>query len=628
MLRLARAALGVPVAEVSTPSSPPSRCAARFAERVLESDDVLIVADAAADARFANDPSVNARRGVRFYAGVALRDPHGRELGVLSLLDFRPRELEPPQREALADLAVLASQALEAGGQPAEPASSAEYQLVPDLTADKVLDRVPEGVVILDSAGLILAGNAPLRHLFGVTDTAVGHHVADFLDEVGEEDVARWLAQVQQQGRPALGVRLTGVRADGRQFPLEVVISPAKGSVSSRFVAVVRDIGVTRQLEQAVLERETRLQMLADEVSIGIVVIDRWGRFLSANPYFQRLLGYGERELQTGPMNWRDVIHPDDREPHGDLVSELTVGKLDRLHVEKRFLRRDGSVFWGSITLSVVRGGDGEPVHYIGLVEDIDDRKRAAQEMEAALRAQRQANELLARVNADQSAFISAVSHEFRTTLTGIRGFAELLRDYEVTPDEVRSFAGEIHREASRLNGMIQEMLDLERMESGQAHLSVGPVDVNQLLTLAAERVRFAAPELRVRVELADDVGVVHADSERLVQAFAHILGNAANHTPAGGIITISSRRRPCGVQVTVADTGPGIPEDALERIFERYARVEQTSARSLMGLGLGLAIVRQIANMHGGRVWAENIPGGGSRFVLELPFEPGRKLS
>lgn len=224
--------------------------------------------------------------------------------------------------------------------------------------------------------------------------------------------------------------------------------------------------------------------------------------------------------------------------------------------------------------------------------------------------------EQLSRLRAE---FVATVSHEFRTPLTGIQGFSEMMRD-EVLPVELmREYAGDINKDAQRLNRLMNDMLDLDLLESGQLKLAVMPVDLNRILVETAANFSSHAATHPIELDLAEDLPKLSADSDRLAQVCTNLLSNAIKYSPEGGRIELRTRREDRSVILTIRDRGIGIPADQLDRIFERYSRIETT--HNIQGTGLGLPIVRQIVHLFGGRVWATSGSGEGSVFHVELPL-------
>jgi signal transduction histidine kinase len=196
-----------------------------------------------------------------------------------------------------------------------------------------------------------------------------------------------------------------------------------------------------------------------------------------------------------------------------------------------------------------------------------------------------------------------------------------MMRDEELTLDEMREYAGDINKDAQRLNRMINEMLDLDRMESGRMTIHPEPMDFNAVIADVADRVRPNAPNHTLTLDLQTDLPQVNADRDRMTQVASNLLNNAVKYSPTGGRITITTRLDGDRLRLDVRDEGLGIPNDALDTIFERYSRVDSKATKDIQGTGLGLPIVRQIVQLHGGKVWAESELGKGSVFHVDLPL-------
>jgi signal transduction histidine kinase len=220
-----------------------------------------------------------------------------------------------------------------------------------------------------------------------------------------------------------------------------------------------------------------------------------------------------------------------------------------------------------------------------------------------------------------RSEFVSIVSHEFRTPLTGIQGFSEMMRDENLTIPEMREYAGDINKDARRLARLITDMLDLDRMESGRMMLNSEPVDLNRIVAETAAQFRLNAADHPIELELDPRLRELVGDADRLTQVVTNLLSNAIKYSPTGGAVELRTERAEKTVVLTVTDHGMGIASEHLEKIFDRYSRLETTETRAIQGTGLGLPIVRQIVQMCSGRVWATSESGRGSVFHVELPL-------
>jgi signal transduction histidine kinase len=289
---------------------------------------------------------------------------------------------------------------------------------------------------------------------------------------------------------------------------------------------------------------------------------------------------------------------------------------------------RVGGQLAGALSFSQVDRPRDWTADDVRIMETVAQELRVAITAAEAFERQRRAVAELERLNRAKSDFVSIVSHEFRTPLTGIQGFSEMMTNEELTLEEMREYAADINKDAHRLNRMITEMLDLDKMESGRMQLHREPVDLNAIVTEAAERLRPTTPSHPLTLRLDPALGQIQGDRDKLIQVLANLLNNAVKYSPKGGEIVLSTRVEGPTAHLVVRDHGMGIPQEALETIFERYGRVESRATRHIQGTGLGLPIVRQIVQLHGGTVWAESTVGEGSVFHVTLPLASARSAT
>jgi len=234
-------------------------------------------------------------------------------------------------------------------------------------------------------------------------------------------------------------------------------------------------------------------------------------------------------------------------------------------------------------------------------------------------------NSMKQQVQASQQAqrdFLANVSHELKTPLTSIQGFAQAMLDgAAATPEAIQRSANIIYSEADRMRRLVESLLDLARLDAGLKSLTRSPLDLGSLLAAVTEKFdpQARAQGVALLTELPPTLPAITGDADRLAQVFTNLLDNALKHTPAGGKVTLAAITLPGWVEVTVSDTGPGIPAEDLSRIFERFYQVDKSRARRA-GVGLGLTISKDIVEAHGGSLRAESVVGLGSRFVVRLP--------
>ena len=233
-------------------------------------------------------------------------------------------------------------------------------------------------------------------------------------------------------------------------------------------------------------------------------------------------------------------------------------------------------------------------------------------------------NEMLQQIQGNQQAmrdFVANVSHELRTPLTSIQGYAQAIQDG--TAPDVKGAAGVIHGESERLGRLVEELLDLARMDTGQTPFERKPVDLEEILSAIVERLMLKAAKKSIQIQNeSNSLPTITGDGDRLAQVFTNLIDNALKHTPEGGKVRLKSEANSGWVSVHVDDTGSGIPPEELSRVFERFYQLDKArSGSGPRGAGLGLAISREIVEAHGGNLEAQSVVGRGSRFTVRLPI-------
>jgi PAS domain S-box-containing protein len=379
-------------------------------------------------------------------------------------------------------------------------------------------------------------------------------------------------------------------------------------------------LAITRaRLYAEVRGSEERFRALVQHATDIILVLDESGIVRSASPSVHPVLGYDPGDL-VGRNNL-ELAYPDDMPALRRTFRTARLRPNASQRAELRFRHSDGSWRW----LEVVATNLLDNPHVAGIVvnaRDATERKRTEQELTQALASQQIVNQELERLNRVKSDFVSVVSHEFRTPLTSICGFSELLVTDELTVEQMKEFAGFINGEALRLDRLLGGILDLNRLESGLVTLQRSPVDLATVIEEVVFRASRSAPRHRIVTDLNGDLPPVWADRDKMTQVLTNLVSNAVKYSPDGGVVTVGATVAEGTIHLRISDQGIGIPADSLETIFDRFTRVESDAARKIAGTGLGLAIVRQLVDLHGGRVWAESTPGEGSTFHLLLPVD------
>jgi two-component system, OmpR family, aerobic respiration control sensor histidine kinase ArcB len=405
---------------------------------------------------------------------------------------------------------------------------------------------------------------------------------------------------------------------------LRVLARQAQAQLELRLLS--RELQERNEALQAEMEERRRRQL--PQARLAAIIESSDDAILSMTP---------DGIIQSWNTGAARIYGHDATEMLGHFIHELTPRELHReldellaraaaganiIGYETIRCRKDGSRFDASVTASPIRE-DGLVRAISWIVRDITPTKAAEREMKEALRLQQCAIEELRQASELKSSFVSVVGHEFRTPLTVIQGFSELIAHADFSEAEMREYANDIYEEAGRLTRLITDMLDLDRMQSGSMSINVSRLDLNRLITEVAQRFQSHAAGHSFRFDLTSALPPVEADEDRLRQVMNNLLSNAIKYSPEGGLVTVRSRPSGDEVHVSVRDEGLGIEPDALERIFNRYARAGTARDQHISGSGLGLPITRQILTMHGGRIWAESEAGVGSTFHFTLPWSP-----
>ncbi|WP_152681899.1 CHASE domain-containing protein [Chromobacterium subtsugae] len=382
---------------------------------------------------------------------------------------------------------------------------------------------------------------------------------------------------------------------------------------------------------RALRQGEERFRMFASIASDWLWELDAEGRLSYCSEHFSELTGVPLGKLLG--RHWREWRPVRANRDQAERLSRLFAGRQEVRDFELSYRRR-AEERWIAINACPLLSADGELCGYRGVGRDITERKRSEQELYGhrnhlqELVAQRTADLLKAkeeaeRANQAKSEFLANMSHELRTPLHGILSFAEIGGDKvgQAPPERIKRYFDNIHASGARLLILLNDLLDLAKLESGRMALHREDVDLCELVRLMtqAEEGRMAEAGIGLKLELPPLPLLAWVDRKSMQQILANLLSNAIKFAPRGSRIRIGLQHFGSIVTLSVADQGPGVPEAELERIFDKFVQSSAT-ANGSGGTGLGLAICRQIALAHAGSIYAENLPAGGICFFVSLP--------
>jgi two-component system sensor histidine kinase/response regulator len=527
----------------------------------------------------------------------AMRDDRGRVTGwVGSCLDLTTRK-----------------RAEEAAAQ-----SSARFQAA--------FDSAPIGVALTGPEGQWLDVNDALCELTGYSkDELLARTFAEITHPDDRATSHQNWVRHNAGGDDSNRIEKRYVRADGQIVWVAVsrtLVHDADGQPLYT-VAHIENITERRDARRSLEEAEERFRRAFDDAPIGMALVGLDGSWLRANASLCQILGYDEPDLLQ--LRFQDLTHPDDLQASLDWTRGLLEGEYRSFAHEKRYVRRDGTIVWAKLSVSLVRDAGDDPLYFVGQIEDVHDRKLAEAETVRLLEREREHVERLRALDAMRDEFVASVSHELRTPLTSIKGYLELVLDGEAGDlnEEQRGYLDTVNRNSERLLGLVGDLLFVAQADAGRLELNLDDVDLGTLAHESVESARPAAAAKRIRLELfADELPSLRGDHARLAQLFDNLVSNALKFTPEGGSVTVSLARGDGSAVLEVRDTGIGIPAAEQKELFGRFFRARGATDRAIQGTGLGLSIARTIAESHGGTIGFESVEGVGTTFRVELPLD------
>jgi PAS domain S-box-containing protein len=383
---------------------------------------------------------------------------------------------------------------------------------------------------------------------------------------------------------------------------------------------------VRQQAEEALVRTNERLAWEAAHMKAvlgsaldAIVTMDHYGRITGFNPAAEAMFGYRRDEVIG--LEMADVIIPERlREAHRRGLARYVATQEAHIlgrRIEMPAVRRDGSEF--PVELTITRIPQGGPPAFTGTMRDLTERRNAEAERQE-LAALRQTDQL-------KDQFLSILSHELRTPINAIMGFGSILDDElaGALSEKQHDYLRKMLNGADVLLALVNDLLDMSRIQAGKFTLSPAPVAIGPLVDEVVTSLAPLAEQKRQRVvvDLPADLPDVMADRQRLAQVLVNLVGNAIKFTPPGGAITVRGCLEPGWLRIEVADTGPGIADDDVPKLFHRFTQLDMSATRKAGGTGLGLSISKALVEAHGGAIGVESQPGHGATFWFTLPMRP-----
>ncbi|MBD2035687.1 PAS domain S-box protein [Leptolyngbya sp. FACHB-321] len=478
------------------------------------------------------------------------------------------------------------------------------------------------GIWVCDPAGRNLYASESFLQLIGLTQeqcSEFGWSKALHPDDA-ESTIAAWKECVRTEGTWDREHRFRGV--DGNWHPVlsrGLSVRNERGEII-HWAGINLDISRQKQAEIALRQSEEHYRFLVESIPQLVWTAEPKGMLLDVNQRWVDFTGLTLTEVQL--EGWQAVIHPDDIPTLSDRwVTAQQSGSYYR--AEGRIRHLDGFYRWHLHQAIPLKDEQGQVVKWFGTATDIDDQKRLEQQRNRSLKQEQVAREVAEQANRIKDEFLAVLSHELRSPLNPILGWSRLLQTRKLNEVQTTEALQVIERNARLQAELVEDLLDISRIMQGKISLDAVPVALATVIQAAIETVRLAAEAkaIQVQIALAPDVKPVAGDPNRLQQIVWNLLSNAVKFTPSHGRVAIRLEQLESQAQITIADTGKGIPPDFLPHVFDYFRQAEAATTRKFGGLGLGLAIVRRFVELHGGTVEVDSPGEGlGATFRVRLP--------
>ena len=486
-----------------------------------------------------------------------------------------------------------------------------------------ILSSIGDGLIATDNQGSIIFINQVAKELTGWSaDEAHGQPLQDvfrIINEDTRDEVENPALRAIREGIVfGLANHTILIRKDGTEIPIDDSGSPIRDATGELVGAILifRDITERRKAER----RRGILAAIVESSEDAIIsktlegVIDSW------NQAAERLFEYSANEAIGQPIT---IIIPPDRLKE----EEMILGRLRRgeriEHLETVRVSRSGHPVTVEITVSPVRNGKGEIIGASKIARDISARKEVEVARAELHKSEQQARKIAEEASLAKDEFLAQVSHELRNPLNSILGWANMMRQGKVKDEEITRGLETIERNTRHQIRLVEDLLDISRAIKGQIHLNVQPVEIGKVIDAALDSIRPAieAKSLELRTQIKTRGSIIDADPDRFQEILWNLLSNAVKFTPKGGKIEFNVERFEHHLEVVISDSGVGIDPEFLPLAFERFRQAKQPADRKVGGLGLGLAIVRHLVELHGGTVTASSAgQGQGAAFRITLP--------
>jgi len=481
---------------------------------------------------------------------------------------------------------------------------------------DYILKFANDIILLIDSDLKIVEANDKALETYGFSrDEFIGLHLESIRAPETLNLINEQLRIVEENGSATF--ETIHKKRDGSTFPVEVSSRVVKIEGSIYYQTIGRDITDRKHAEETLKESEEKFRKLFEESPFSMVMTGKDYVIMRANLSFCNMIGYQEEELKS--LTFKDFTHPAYIEKDELSLLRLVAREIPVYHTEKKYIRKDGSEILGSTTVSIIRNKNDEVQFFLAMVEDITARKKGERDLILAKEKAEESDRL-------KTAFLHNVSHEIRTPMNAIIGFSSLINEPDITEAERTHYGEIIFQSSNQLLSVINDIVDIANIESGQVKLNLKVMNLNSSLKSLNEQFMLKGNQQNITLCLTtglnDDESDIKTDVTKIIQILSNLLNNAFKFTREGKI-EFGYVLQGGFIEFTVSDTGIGISPEHIEKIFDRFYQVDAAGSRRFGGTGLGLSICKAYAELMGGRIGVESEPGKGTNFTFSIPFIP-----
>ncbi|MFT5439339.1 MAG: PAS domain S-box-containing protein [Alphaproteobacteria bacterium] len=485
-----------------------------------------------------------------------------------------------------------------------------------DLIESSVL-----GTSIADQNGRRIFANQAMAKLMGY-DMADEIIALDRGEIIAPHDMARtrahWTAMQRGEDVPP-HYEIEIIHRDGRFIPVQCFCRQIVWEGVDAIQRIYIDLTERKRAEKALFESEEKLRKAFENTGIGMSIRNTKDRTILCNDALCQILGYSQEELEALHLN--DITYPDDREETQKTRGKLISGEIDSYQVTKRLLRKDGEPIWLNNDLSTIRDDDGRIIFTINLFHDLTESRKGEEILHRARLAAEAANR-------SKSEFLANMSHELRTPLNAIIGFSETMKRQIFGPldnPKYVEYVADIHQAGNHLLDLINDILDLSKIEAGEVELDENVINVSEIVASSMLLVNERAENggVKLTVNTPDALEPFYADERALKQILINLLSNAIKFTPSGGEVTVNVWSGPdTGYNFQIVDTGVGMALEDIPIALAPFKQLDGAINRKFEGTGLGLSLTKTLVEMHGGSLDIQSELGIGTTITVRFPPE------